>query len=176
MMNRKILTVAIATAIMATSFSSSTLAAQASRNATAVIVTALSVLHDGTNDLSFGDISPPGLGGGNGTVSVDTSGNRTAVGAGLAGGTVGFGGFNVSGCNNCGYTVSLTAPANLVSGVNNITVVSMDYETASGGLNTAGTLSGTGNDTISVGGQIQITETQATGTYTGSYTITVDYP
>ena len=161
---------------MATSFSSSTLAAQASRDATAVIVTALGVLHDGVNDLSFGDISPPGLGGGNGTVTVDTAGNRTGAGAGLAGGTVGYGGFDVSGCNNCAYSVSLTPPAALTSGLNSITVLSMDYETASGGLNTAGSLDGTGADTLTVGGQIQITETQATGTYTGTYTVTVDYP
>jgi len=176
MFNRKILTAAVIAALAATSFSTSTLAAQAQRDATAVIVTALSVTHDGVNDLSFGDISPPGTGGGAGTVTVDTTGFRSALGAGLAGGTFGFGGFNVSGCNNCGYTVSLSAPANLTSAGNNIPVVSMSYETASGGIGLPGTLSGTGNDTISVGGVIQISETQATGTYTGQYTITVDYP
>jgi spore coat protein U-like protein len=174
MLTRKILATIVTTTAVAFAYSSSTLAAQATDTATADIVTALAINWNTTNSLNFGSISPGGTGAANGTVTVTPAGARSAVNVGLAGGTVDYGGFNVQGCNNCTYAISLDPTPFTLTGVNPANTLDITAWSTATGSGTA-TLDGTGADTVSVGGTIGVNATQPVDTYTATYTVTVNY-
>ena len=121
-----------------------------------------------TQDLNFGTM----LGKAN-TVTVSTSGTRTATdGTSLVNdnNTASAGVFSVTGPNNQPITVSLPSSATVTSSTNSMTISNFTSDKSG-----SQTLDNTGALTINIGGDLAVTEGQATGDYTGSYTITITY-
>jgi len=172
MLIRKVLTTAIASAALTFGYTASTLAAQDTDTATAVIATALAINWDTVNSLDFGSVSPGGLGAGPGTVDVNAlSGAQTATNVGVVSAVTNHGVFNVSGCNGCAYAVTASAALPLDDGLGNTMAITFTSDSLSGTY----TLDGTGADTVYIGGSITVNEAQPSGTYTTSYTVTVNY-
>ena len=121
-----------------------------------------------TQDLNFGTM----LGKAN-TVTVSSAGARSASdGTGLVNdsNTPTAGILQVTGPNNQPITVTLPGSATVRSGNN-----SMEISNFSSPESGERTLDGTGKLTINIGGDLAVTEGQAAGDYTGTYTITVTY-
>lgn len=142
-------------------------AAQATSNASAEVMTPISISN--TAALRFGKFSA--LTGG--TVVISTAGARSATGAVVLSSTNagGAASFTVSGDANATYTVTLPNSATLTHGVDNTKTMSVGSFTASG----TGTLSGAGTETISVGATLTVGNAQTTGTYSGTFDVSVEY-
>lgn len=141
-------------------------AASGTANADAEVVTAISVAEN--TRMNFGKFTNAA-----GTIIMDTTGARTngTPSALLTSGPGTAGQVTVSGANNATYTVS-GAGGNLVNGVNNLTLANITFSAVSG---TLGTLSATGSQVLKVGGDLTVPGTAPAGTYTGTYTVTVNY-
>lgn len=152
----------IAAAVVALS-SGSAYAATATGSASATIVAPISVTHTIGASLNFGTFDA----GTGGSVTV------TQAGLGTAGGSVTFvsgsvntaDAFTVAGDGNRAFTV-VTTGSNVTSGVN-----SMAFTTSAPATGTL--LVGVG--AFTVGGTLTVGSGQAVGSYTGSYTATVNY-
>ena len=120
--------------------------------------------------LEFGQIV---TGAGVSVVRVTSGGARSLVSgnATLAGGTFRAGTFDIGGEGNATYAITLPAGAATLTGPG----TDMTVDTWTSSPSGTGTLSGGGAQTISVGGDLNIGASQATGSYTGTYTVTVDY-
>jgi hypothetical protein len=110
------------------------------------------------------------------------TGGVVMVGGGTCSATVncGVGSVQISGPNNASFaTVTLPATVTLTSGANTMTVGTLTRRY--GQLGTAGvltgatTLSATGTGLLVIGGTLNVAATQATGVYTGTMAVTVDY-
>lgn len=180
--DRKILRAALAVA-----FAGAAVIAQAatsgSTSATASVITPLTI--GKVADLNFGRFAP---GGAAGTVTVSTSGSRTASGAILStiGSTPTAAKFDVGGDNNATFTINYSATTITLSDATpapntktmTLNLASEAAATATNktsGTATSGTLSASGAQSIFVGGTLDVGATQAAGTYTGSFTVTVQY-
>jgi hypothetical protein len=149
----------------------------ATATATATVVTP--VLVTSSANLSFGKFSA----GTGGTVTVDTAGARTNSGALLAGGTATAAKFDITGDNSAAYNIdSVTGTSTTLSNGSGGTMALAlvgDF-TGAGGAGSAipgsGTLSGTGTQSLFVGGTLTVGAAQAPGSYTGTIAITVAYP
>jgi hypothetical protein len=144
------------------------LAAQnsASANVTATVQQPITVTKN--NDLSFGSVFP----------GLDKSIAVTAGGAAK---------FTVAGQASTPVNLTFTLPATIASGGNTLTIASWTghhatTDVTSGGTTftpsasaTSATLSGTGGLFLYVGATAQPTVTQASGSYSGSMTMTVVY-
>lgn len=145
-------------------------AATTSANASANIVTAISISK--TADLDFGDIV---TGGTTGTVvlTAGASPSRTSTGGTTLANsvTVGDAVFTVSGQAASTYAITLpSSPVTLTSGGNTMTV-----DTFTSSPTPTGTLSGGGTETLYVGATLNVGANQASGTYTGNFSVTVTY-
>ncbi len=172
-MKKIILAVALVTCLggmaVATAFAQQN-AATTSANASANIVTAISISK--TADLDFGDIV---TGGTTGTVLLTASATPARSSTGgttLANSTtVGDAVFTVSGQGSSTYAITLpSSPVTLTSGANSMTV-----DTFTSSPNATGTLSGGGTQTLYVGATLNVGAAQASGTYTGTFSVTVTY-
>lgn len=129
---------------------------------TATVIAALSVVKD--QDLAFGDVAQ------NSSSTVDV----TDAGAVK---------FTLAGEANKNVTFTLTSPANLTSGANNLTFADdVQYNTSdlpgsasalSDGATVA--LNGSGALYVYLGGTVTAGVGQATGAYSGTFTVQVDY-
>jgi len=151
------------------STASESLAATASANATATVVTPLAVSKN--TDMAFGKF----IAGTGGTVAMATNGTRTAGGAVTLfnqGSTSNAASFAVTG--EGAYTYAITLPANstvtLSDGATHTMGVSSFISNPSG----TGTLTA-GAQTLLVGATLTAASAQAPGNYTGSFNVTVDY-
>jgi hypothetical protein len=164
--NNKFLVAAGAAALTAGIYSSAASAATVTANAAANVITPLAISE--TNGINFGDVSVGTTGG---TVVLDTAGNRTVTGdaEAVAGGTVLSGTYSVTGEGTKAYSIAFPLTATISSGGNNMTVNGFNHDA---GANPA--LTG-GSDTFNVGATLNIGASQPAGTYTGTYTLTVDY-
>jgi hypothetical protein len=141
-------------------------AASATSNADAVVIAPIGISN--TTGLNFGRVAPTGVAG---TVVVDTADGRTSTNVDLvSGGTVTSADFAITGEASEGYSITLPASATITSGANNMTV---DTFTHSAGGSPA--LDGTGNHSFSVGATLNVGAAQAVGTYTGTFSVTVNY-
>jgi hypothetical protein len=162
---------AILTVVLAFGFSGSAGAqsnsATNSCNATATIVTGISLTK--TADLNFGSVVP---GGAAGAVVMSPAGARSATGGASLGSSTGSsaGSFTVAGLASAAYSITLPASTTIASGGNNMTVDTF-ASTPSG----TGTLSGGGTQTLSIGATLHVAASQPTGTYSGSFNVTVTY-
>lgn len=77
--------------------------------------------------------------------------------------------FNVTGADNTSYTIDLPSTVNLANG-NGVAMTVDGFN----GSKESGTLAN-GADTFDVGGTLNVAANQATGEYTGSFIVTVEY-
>lgn len=172
-MNKKLILVAGAAITSAGLYSTSVMSANTvNGTSTARVVQAIDVTAGTT--LAFGDI----LSGTPGTVILDTANGVTGSMGASGTGTRTSGTFDVTGANNAVYTITLDATATLTDLVstNTMLVTGINHDGGLIGLAAGnGTLSGTGTDTVSVGGTLTAAGTEAVGSYTGTYNILVNY-
>lgn len=123
-----------------------------------------------TGALAFGKF----VAGSGGTVAVSANGVRSASGGVMLvpSGAGAAAQFAVSGDPNRTYSISLPADGTvaLASGTN-----SMAVNTFTSSPSLTGTLSAGGTQTVSVGATLSVGSNQATGSYSGSFDVTVNY-
>ncbi len=158
----KLATAAFGTAALA---SFSVLAETATFDATATILEALTVTNN--TNLNFASIVPDAAAG---TVAIDVAGARTCAANLTCTGTTSAADFTVVGTANSTYTVTLPADANIASGANTMLV---DNFVSSLTGETGTLISGT--DSFQLGATLNVGANQATGTYAGTFTVTVEY-
>lgn len=149
---------------------------QATATATATIVTPITLSREG--NLSFGNIVPPISGTGYVTVQpsgppiyTDVSGSPSPTATADVTPAI----FTVSGTPGAAYNILLPASAITLSAPNGATMTVDDFvsspdETAGGTLDDQD-----GEDELRVGATLEIGANQAAGTYTGSFSVTVNY-
>lgn len=163
----KILAVLFAMALSASVYAQPAVTANATASASAVIVAPISITK--VVDLVFGTIVPDADGG---TVTISPLDART-FGSGVSGltSTTTSAEFNVSGTASQTYSITLPADGAIVltgPGAN----MSLNTWTTSAG---AGTLDGSGNQTLNVGATLNVGGGQVSGSYSGTFQVTVGY-
>lgn len=168
-------TAALALTVLAVpAFAQST--ASASGSGTATIIRGLSVTNNA--NLEFGTIVRPSTGGN--SVSVSTAGARLITGGGDA---VALGStsataavFTVAGEGGQSISVGVPASFSMLNGSDSLLVTtSNDLVGSASAQLLSGSLGGSGSLVVKVGGSFPVTTTTATGTYTGSFTVSSNY-
>lgn len=125
-------------------------------------------------DLAFGRIVRPRTG--SGTVTLANTGNAVVAGTGavaLSGITTSRAQFTVDGEGGQVVTTSIPSSVSLVNGTNTIPVtLSPDFGST---VTLSGALAAAGSKVLNVGGSFSLPSTQASGAYSGSFTVTVAY-
>lgn len=166
---------ALASVVALSAFgAASAFAADATATATANVFAPIAISSEA--DLVFGSFAP----GAGGTVTVSTSGDRTETGIipSTIGDTPGAARFDVIGDFNANYSIDWPATTELTNGAETMALTLISDLTAGNattGEVTAGTLSGTGTQSIYLGGVLAVGATQAAGDYTGTVMATVEY-
>jgi len=155
---------------------SDSFAAGATSNSSATVIVPIVITQSA--DLNFGKFLP----GGGGDVIVATDGARTANGPILssAGSTPAAAKFDVTGDNSATYGITWSGAATLTDSVSSdaMALSKISDFTVAGvttGEVTSGELGAGGAQSIYLGGELSVTAGQATGTYTGDVTVTVEY-
>jgi hypothetical protein len=171
----KTLKTAIAAAVVAGTLTSASAAfagtqnsASATGTATTRIITPISLTY--VSSLNFGDVV---AGSSAGTVVLTTAAARTSTGGATLGNSTGVAAaaFNVGGQGSSTYAITLPASAaTITSGSNTMTVDTFTSNPAG-----TGTLSSGGAQALAVGGTLNVGASQATGTDTGTFNVTVAY-
>ena len=117
-------------------------------------------------DMDFGTMVTTGTAG---TVTVTPAGVRTSVNVDLFGGFPAAASFDVTGKVDQAYFITLPSSATLTSGANTMTI-----DTFTDDAGASPTLPG-GSDTFNVGATLNVGATQAAGTYSGTFSVTVNY-
>ncbi|MEM1105666.1 MAG: DUF4402 domain-containing protein [Pseudomonadota bacterium] len=160
---KKLLLAGVASALLA----GTAIAADVQSTAGAKIVAPLQITN--MTALYFGTIAPSATAAD--TVIVDAAGNKTC-GAELTclSSDHTAASFNVTGEPESAYTITLPSSVAISNGNGgNMTV------NAFAGSKASGTLSLGGTDSFNVGGTLNVAANQATGEYTGTFTVTVEY-
>jgi spore coat protein U-like protein len=153
-------------------------AAESTATGTATVITPIAIAT--ATNLEFGSFAP----GAGGSVTVNTSGSRSASGAILSsvGTTPSAAKFDVTGNASSTYGITYTGTSTELStgGTAPVTMAMATFSeltagTATSGKVTSGTLGTTGAQSIYVGGTLTVGATQAAGTYTGSVKVQVEY-
>ena len=97
------------------------------------------------------------------------AGARYSVNVDLLGGFPAAAAFDVTGEGASTYSITLPSSATLSSGANTMTVDTFNHDAGA-----TPTLSG-GSDTFNVGATLNVGATQASGTYSGTFSVTVNY-
>lgn len=170
MFKRKLLTSLLASTAVAVGYAGNALAASDNGASDAVILVPLSIAHNASS-LDFGTIAPDG---GGATIQVDTAGAATVTaGAAVLSGATSADSFTVTGQGGMSYTIGLPASIFLLSGANAMTVNSFTTNLASPATLPAG--AGAQTQTLLVGGNLIVSPAQPSGTYSGTYSVTVNY-
>jgi hypothetical protein len=150
-------------------FSSRGYAATATSNASAEVITPISISN--TADLRFGKFSA--LTGG--TVIISAAGVRSATGAVVLSSTNagGAASFDVTGDPNATYAITLPNSATLTHSVDNTKTMTIDTFTSN--PSGTGTLSAGGSQALSVGATLTVGNAQTTGSYSGTFDVSVEY-
>ncbi len=117
--------------------------------------------------MDFGTMTPTGTAG---TVTVTPAGARSSVNVTLFGGFPAAASFDVTGEGGHTYSITLPSSATLTSGGDTMTI-----DTFTDDAGGAPSLSGAGSDTFNVGATLNVGATQAAGTYSGTFAVTVNY-
>jgi hypothetical protein len=134
----------------------------------AYIVTPISITNAAA--LQFGQVA---AGVTTGTVSVSTGGVRTAGGGTKLGtGSGQAASFTVNGEPNYQYNIQLPSSITLDDTHSHTMTVDNFVSSPSG----TGTLSSGGSSTLSVGARLNVGASQTSGTYSGTFSVTVAYP
>lgn len=155
--------------IVASSFAQVNATAQASAN----IITPISISKN--VDMAFGNISVNSTTLGTVTLPA-TSGTPIRSYTGgvtlpAVTGTVSAAEFTVTGANSTSYAITLPGVTPLTSGGSSMNLDTFLTDIAGN----TGTLSGTGTQSFYVGSTLHVAAAQAAGTYTGSFSVTVNY-
>ena len=136
-------------------------------NANARIITPISLAK--TADMNFGDVVASGA---LGTVILTPAGARSTTGGASLGSATGVtaAAFTVSGQGSATYAITLPASTSVTSGANSMTVNAFTSNPSGTGALSAG-----GSQNLTVGGTLNVGASQATGTYTGTFNVTVTY-
>jgi hypothetical protein len=157
-------------ALTSVAFATSAFAqASATANASATIVTPISISKN--NDMNFGNVATDGT---VGTVILAPASTRTSTGGitfPATAGSVAAASFAVAGSGSYTYSISLPTSVVISSGANNMTVNAFSSTPT-----LAGTLS-SGAQTLLIGATLNLTASQAAGSYTSAtpFTVTVNY-
>ena len=151
--------------------SSANVFAQATANASATIITPISISKN--TDMNFGNIVASAA---PGTVVLTPAGARSITGGAFlpaTAGTVAAASFTVTGANNFTYAITLPASVVVSDGGTNTMTVNTFASTPSG----TGTLSAAGSETLLVGATLNVNASQVAGAYTSAtpFTVTVNY-
>ncbi len=119
-----------------------------------------------SGDMDFGTMLTTGTAG---TVTVTPAGARSSVDVDLFGGLPSAASFDVTGAVGQAYSITLPSSATLSSGGNTMTIDTFNHDAGA-----TPTLPG-GSDTFNVGATLNVGATQATGTYSGTFSVTVNY-
>lgn len=164
-MNKMKTLLAVASALVV-SGASGAMAVDATGTASAVIASAITISE--TSQMSFGTVAASATQAGSVVLSAAGSASDSNI-TRLSGATPAAGTFTVNGANSATYAVTLPSSAvTLTSGANTMSVNSFT-------TNATGTLSSGGSEVFGVGATLSIGANQASGSYTGSYTVTVNY-
>ena len=157
--------VAVATLSAGSAFAQSN-SASTSASASARVVAAIALSK--TADLSFGDIVASGA---LGTVVMTSAGVRSATGGTTLGNTNGAAtaGFTVTGVSGSTYSITLPGGGASITGAG----APMTVDTWTGSK-AGGTLS-SGSDTFTVGGTLHVGANQVAGSYTATFSVSVNY-
>lgn len=156
---------------------SNSFAAGASTTSTATVIAPIAITK--AADLAFGKFAR----GAGGTVTVSTSGARTASGTILStvGSTPTAAQFNVTGDGAATYSITWSGDTQLTTGVGGAgetmalaRISDLTAGNATSGEVTSGTLTA-GAQSIYLGGTLTVGAAQVAGAYTGSVTATVEY-
>jgi hypothetical protein len=136
------------------------------------------ILLEQTETLHFGTMSV--LSGAGGTCVLATDNTRTKTGGvnlSAANPASKNAAYKVSGAASTGYAISLPATITVNGpGGASMLINTLTAKPASQANNaTNGTLDGSGADTFTVGGTLNVAANQATGAYTGTFDVTVAY-
>jgi len=142
-------------------------AATATSNVSASIVPAITITKN--TDMDFANVV---AGASAGTVVLSTAGARSATGGATLGNGTGAAAaaFTVSGGPASTYSISVPVSATITSAPNTMTV-----NTFTSSPSGTGTLGAGGTQALSVGATLQVGASQAQGTYTGTFDVTVAY-
>ncbi len=119
-----------------------------------------------SGDMDFGTMVTTGTAG---TVTVTPAGARSSVNVDLLGGVPSAASFDVTGASGANYSITLPSSATLSSGGNTMTIDTFNHDAGA-----TPTLVG-GSDTFNVGATLHVGATQASGTYSGTFSVTVNY-
>lgn len=165
-MNNKLLLIAGA-AIASVGISSSAIAVQATGNATANVVVPMTIVPTpAAPALSFGDI----VGGTGGTVIITPAGALDGASTLTSTGALSAGSFDITGSGNKTFSIAIAKVTDLVNGTDDLVISA--FTNSEGGA--TGTLS-SGALTLTVGATITLDGSEPANTYTGTYTVDVDY-
>ncbi len=137
---------------------------QATVDVTATLLAPISISSSG--DMDFGTMVTTGT---DGTVIVTPAGARSYTDVDLLGGSPAAASFDVTGEGNANYSITFSS-ATLTSSGNSMTVVAFDHDA---GVNPK--LPAGGSETFNVGATLHVGATQAAGTYSGTFAVTVNY-
>lgn len=158
----------VSLAVISLSSGNAGAADSATANATATVMTPISIAKSA--DLDFGAFAA----GTGGTVVIGTDGSRSSTGAVVesASDTGNNAEFAVSGQANATYAITLPGDGTvtITSGAN-----SMAVNTFTSDPSGTGTLDGSGNQALNVGATLVVGSGQAAGSYTGTFDVTVEY-
>lgn len=145
-------------------------AADATGTASATVVTPIAISN--TAGIAFGKLSA----GTGGTVVMSTAGERTkSGGVVLLSGTAGnAAAFNVTGDASATYAITLPSSAvTITHSVDN--TKTMNIGTFTSNPSATGTLSAGGAQTVNVGATLTVASAQTAGSYSGNFTVSVEY-
>lgn len=173
-MKKLLASAAVAAGLLAggTAFAQAANTSSASAVGSVTIVRPLTITKN--SDLAFGRIVRPRTGG-TGTVTLANTGNAVVAASGAVAltSTTSRAQFTVDGEGGQSVTTSIPATVNLTSGTNSIAVTLLpDFGNT---VTLSGALAAAGSSTLNVGGSFSLPDTQATGAYTGNFTVTVTY-
>lgn len=140
-------------------------AANANSNATATVVTPIGITN--STGLDFGSFSTSATGQ---TVTISALGARSSVGAIVVpASTFNAASFNVTGSGVLTYAITLPASSTITNGTDTFTVNAFTSNPSGTGALTAGA------QTLAVGATVTTAGTLSTGTYNGTFNVSVDY-
>lgn len=168
-----------ATALMIVGFAAPSFAAATasdSSTVTAKIIRPISVTKNA--DLAFGTIVRPTVGGGSSVVAVDTAGARSVTGGdAVALGTTSAAAAQFTIAGEGGQSISVSVPASFnLTGPSTVPVTTTnDLSGSASSQLLSNALGAAGSLVVKVGGSFTVTDSTATGDYTGTLTVSSSY-
>lgn len=173
-MNKLLLGTAAIFALAATPALAQSNTASTSASSSITVYQPISIGKDA--DLVFGRVVRPSTGSGPGSVTIANNGGRTSAGGVvLLSSTPSAAGFTVTGEGASSVAISIPTTFAMLNGTNSLTVTTSNDLSAPGATILSGLLGTTGTKSFSVGGSVPITDTTASGAYTGTLSVIATY-